>query len=404
MITPGTQAVIENSVTGFHLGVISGGTASGCKYGYVTDFSPKPVKQIMVSKDSLQIIISSKIFEGDWEQDELLILKITDTVTNIVWYDTTAIVTKAYGFHDTILVDSGTYKCEIIDMGANVEMPVIKVDGDHIVPWGYPENEYYLFTIPGAYHTENIIWRTACDSLISPSGEYTWFTDGVYYDTIPNSVGFDSVLTVNLIINNSSSAVLNETACFSYVSPSGNLLENSGIYNEVIPNSAGCDSNITINLTIVTVDNTVETIAGTMKAVEEDATYQWLTCASGLDIGGAIGQLYTPIVSGLYAVRITKDGCTVTSNCNPMTSSDAYPEELELKYYPNPVTDELVINLEEIYSNIEVRIDDITGRTVMMERYSRQDIIRLDTKDFRNGVYFVQLNADGKHTSFKIVK
>jgi hypothetical protein len=403
MITPGTEAVIENSVTGFQLGIVSGGATTGCKYGYVSDFSPKPVKEIMQSKDSLEVIISSKIFDGDWDQDEWLILKITDTVTNIVWYDSTAIVTKAHGFRDTIYLDSGIYKCEIIDMGANVEMPVIKVDDDHIIPWGYPEYEYYLFTIPGVYNTENTIWRTACDSLVSPSGEYTWFCDGVYYDTIPNSEGFDSLLTVNLIINNSSSAELTETACFSYVSPSGILIENSGIYHEVIPNSAGCDSNITINLTIVTVDNTVETIAGTMMAVEDDATYQWLACPSGLDIGGAIGQLYTPIVTGLYAVRITKDGCTVTSYCNPMTSAEAY-QEVELTYYPNPVTDELFIDLKGFYGTIELRIDDMAGRTMLIKEYAHQDRICVDTKNLSTGIYFVRLIADGKHGSFKIVK
>ncbi|HEX2395071.1 MAG TPA: T9SS type A sorting domain-containing protein, partial [Bacteroidales bacterium] len=401
MIAPGDETVIMNPVTNFHLGLISGGTTSGCKYGYLSDFAPK--KAPMQSRDSLEIIISSKIFDNEWQLDEPLILKITDTLTNIVWYDTTAAVTKAYGFHDTIYVDSGIYKCEIIDMGANVEMPVIKVD-DHIIPWGYPEYEYYLISIPGTYNTENIIWRTACDSLVAPSGKYTWYSEGTYFDTIPNAEGFDSLLTVNLNLHYSSSSILYDTACFNYISPAGVLLESSGIYHEIITNAAGCDSSLTINLTVKELDNTVETITNTMKVSEEGAAYQWLACASGLDIEGATGQLFTPVVSGLYAVRITKDECTVTSNCITITATDETLKELEPAFYPNPVTDELFIDLRGFFGTVELSIDDMAGRSVLVKNYTQPDIVKVDTRTFGKGIYSVRLKADGRYISFKIIK
>jgi hypothetical protein len=352
------------------------------------------------------ITISSRIFASDYYEDELLVLKITDTVTNAVWYDTAAVVTKAHGFRDTIYVDSGTYKCEILDMGANVENPVIKVDGHHIIPWGYPDYEYYLFTLPGTYDTENTLWLSACDSLVSPSEKYTWYNDGVYFDTIPNAEGFDSLMIVNLDIKSSSFSVLNDTACESFVSPGGQVLENSGTYYETIPNSQGCDSNITINLTVIKIDKTVETIAGTIKAAVEDASYQWLVCTSGLDIEGAMDQMYTPLVTGLYAVRITKDGCTVTSNCTAITITDNSDinEPGVVYYYPNPVTDELRINLKEDYTRIELTITDLSGRLMLQQQFSGRKNLRIDTGDFNTGIYFVHLQADDKQVSFKIVK
>jgi PKD repeat protein len=358
---------------------------------------------VPINHDSIAVIIAADIFNEDWELDEWLYLRITDTVTHLVWYDSLATVTKENGFNDTAYLDAGIYKCEILDMGANVEMPVIKID-NHIVPYGYPEFNYYLFTVPGIYNTENTIWHTACDSLVSPTGKYTWFTGGTYYDTIPNAEGFDSLLTINLIIQYSSSAILNETACFSYTSPAGILLENSGVYHQVITNTAGCDSSITINLTIINVDNTVETIANTMAASEEGATYQWLSCASGLDIEGATDRMYNPIVTGLYAVRITKDGCTVTSSCNPITAVDAKILDIGLTYYPNPVTDELFIDLKGYYSNIEVSIDDMAGKPVLLKNFAHQNLLAVDTKSLTNGVYLVRITADGQNASFKIVK
>lgn len=402
-IGPGDAVVIKNYVTGFQLGMISGNASTGVKYGYLSGYSPVPVKP-MPTKDSLQVVISTQFLIDDWYLDEPLVLKITDANTNKVWYDTSAVVTKADGFRDTLYLDAGTYKCEILEMGANVAMPEIKVDGNKIVPWGYPDYEYYLFTIPGIYNTEHTIWEYACDSLISPSRKYTWFTDGTYYDTIPNAEGFDSLLTVHLNISHSTSSVINETACLRYYSPAGNLIENSGIYQEVIPNSAGCDSIITINLTVVKLDNSVENNAGTLTAGEANAEYQWLACASGLNIEGATGQSYMPAVSGLYAVRINKDGCTVTSNCETVTGIQNDMSEEKLVFYPNPVSSELFIEFEGTRNKIELRMDDISGRPVIISNYSQKQRIRVETKDLSRGVYFVRLMVDGKPASFKVIR
>jgi hypothetical protein len=100
-----------------------------------------------VCQDSIPITISVSIFEY-FEGDEWIHLKISNFSTSEVRYDSLAIVTKDYGFNDTVYLDSGTYKCEIIDMGANVSMPIITLNDGFIVPWGYPDYEYFLFTLP----------------------------------------------------------------------------------------------------------------------------------------------------------------------------------------------------------------------------------------------------------------
>jgi hypothetical protein len=91
--------------------------------------------------------------------------------------------------------------------------------------------------------------ETACDSYVSPSGK-TWTVSGTYLDTIPNAAGCDSVITVELTVINSSASSLTETACDSYVSPSGKTWTTSGNYIDTIPNAAGCDSVISIDLTV----------------------------------------------------------------------------------------------------------------------------------------------------------
>ncbi|MEN8230673.1 MAG: hypothetical protein ABFS38_21130 [Bacteroidota bacterium] len=52
-------------------------------------------------------------------------------------------------------------------------------------------------------------------------------------------------------------STIHETACDSFVSPSGKIWTSSDSYHDTIANAAGCDSVITIHLTVTTIDTTV---------------------------------------------------------------------------------------------------------------------------------------------------
>ena len=93
--------------------------------------------------------------------------------------------------------------------------------------------------------------QTACDT-------YTWI-DGIEYTasnneatfTMENAAGCDSVITLNLTINNSNTGVDVQTACDSYTWINGETYTASN--NEAtftLTNAAGCDSVVTLNLTV----------------------------------------------------------------------------------------------------------------------------------------------------------
>jgi gliding motility-associated-like protein len=90
---------------------------------------------------------------------------------------------------------------------------------------------------------------TTCQTYNSPSGQ-SINASGIYTDTIPNAAGCDSIITINLTIQNPSTSTLDTISCTSYTAPSGIVHTTSGIFSDTIPNAAGCDSIITINLTI----------------------------------------------------------------------------------------------------------------------------------------------------------
>ncbi len=127
----------------------------------------------------------------------------------------------------------------------------------------YTQSGVYTATISNAAGCDSIITLnltinqpTNTSETVSNCGNYTWpengqtYTQsGTYTSTFTNTAGCLSTKTLILTINQPSSSVLTETALDSYVL-NGQTYTQSGIYTQVIPNSAGCDSTITLNLTL----------------------------------------------------------------------------------------------------------------------------------------------------------
>ena len=107
------------------------------------------------------------------------------------------------------------------------------------------------------------------------------------------------------------------TACDSLVWNGVNYTT-SGIYNQTLTNVSGCDSVVTLDLGIISVDTSVlhAISSSTLTALATNATYQWIDCNNNNSpISGEINQTFSPISNGNYAVLITQNGCTASSNC-----------------------------------------------------------------------------------------
>ncbi|MES2590230.1 MAG: T9SS type A sorting domain-containing protein, partial [Bacteroidota bacterium] len=92
---------------------------------------------------------------------------------------------------------------------------------------------------------------TACDSYTWSADGNTYSSSGTYAATLTNVNGCDSLVTLNLTINNSNTGSEIVTACDSYTwSADGNTYSSSGAYSATLTNVNGCDSLVTLNLTI----------------------------------------------------------------------------------------------------------------------------------------------------------
>ena len=78
-------------------------------------------------------------------------------------------------------------------------------------------------------------------------------TSGTYLDTLINYYGCDSFITLNLLINNTSTSSFMQTICSNqYYLYNGVNLNTAGIYLDTFSNYLGCDSVVTLNLNINT--------------------------------------------------------------------------------------------------------------------------------------------------------
>ena len=90
---------------------------------------------------------------------------------------------------------------------------------------------------------------TVCDSYYWAANGNTYTSDGFYTASLLTPEGCDSILNLDLTINSSSSATQVVTACDNYVWPiNGNTYTSNGIYFGTILNTVGCDSIITPEL------------------------------------------------------------------------------------------------------------------------------------------------------------
>jgi len=352
---------------------------------------------------------------------------INETVCNSYISPSGKTYTTSGVYMDTIPNASGCDSVITINLTVNYSSPAAINEtacNSYTAPGGvtYTTSGVYMDTIPNAIGCDSVITinltvyytsvsainEMACFSYTVPSGDETYFTSGVYMDTIPNVSGCDSIITINLTVNNASASTIYKTACFKYTVPSGDeTYTTSGIYKDTIPNVSGCDSVITIHLSILTVDASVTVINSTLTASTPYASYQWLNCNNNYTkLLGENGQSYTAPVNGKYAVEVTKFGCADTSACYTIVHAGIVENDFgtSLTVFPNPMSGILTVDLGQTYSDVTVTIKNIAGQTVSSYNYETASLFNCEVEG-SPGVYMLEIfTVEGKTASIKILK
>lgn len=132
---------------------------------------------------------------------------------------------------------------------------------------------------------------------------------------------------------------ITETACGSYISPSGKTFNTSGTFADTLWGE-NTDTIYTIHLTVNNFEAELENKSGTLTANIPDASYQWLNCTTGSTIQEEQSQNFVVGDPGSYAVVIDNGVCIDTSNCLTVSATNITHSvnKNKLHIYPNPAT------------------------------------------------------------------
>lgn len=107
----------------------------------------------------------------------------------------------------------------------------------------------YIFSLTSCQPITETYTITACDSFIFDGITYTT-SNTTAKDTLINIAGCDSIVTLNLTINYSSTGIDLQTICDSYVFNEITYTTSNTTAKDTLINTTGCDSIVTLNLTI----------------------------------------------------------------------------------------------------------------------------------------------------------
>ena len=250
--------------------------------------------------------------------------------------------------------------------------------------------------------------QTACDS-------YTWIDGNTYTASnntathlLTNVSGCDSTVTLDLTITNSNTGTDTQTACDSYTWIDGNTYTASNnTATHVLTNVSGCDSIVTLDLIINSVDTNVTQVDGvTLMSDAVGALYQWLDCGNGFaEILGETNQIFVAISNGNYAVEVSENNCIDTSACFSINVVGIYDDDFgnSITVLPNPTKDFVTINLDKLYSKVQIKIMDLQGKIISTDDYIQVSHFEVPILG-GTGIYFLQIIAEGKGTIVRVVK
>ena len=230
-------------------------------------------------------------------------------------------------------------------------------------------NEEAVSITPPCTTVYDTINATVCDG-------YTWF-DSVYYvsgsyvRTMQSAIsgGCDTITTLNLIVNHSTTGDTTASACDSFIWWSENYTNSMDTTTHVYTNAAGCDSTVTLHLTINY--STETTLADTA-----NDSYTWHD------------STYTE--SGTYLWHGTTDaGCdstvTLLLMVNHVSIEVIDNNGINVMVYPNPTTGWLTIDADDV---ISVGVFNQAGHNIATYEQSN----RINLSELASGSYLLKIH------------
>lgn len=166
-------------------------------------------------------------------------------------------------------------------------------------------------------------------------------------------------------------------------------------YTVIGTDTNGCSNSAEITIAVNPLPTVTATFSNGQLTTTQFATYQWNLNDSPL--ANQTTQTWNPTQNGNYSVTVTDaNGCENTSaNVNVIILSIDKVEEGSITVFPNPFTSEVRINSNERIGDVSVF--NALGEIVYSTKVNSNTVL-LNTSDFANGIYLIQMVGESNKT------
>ena len=197
---------------------------------------------------------------------------------------------------------------------------------------------------------------------------------------------------------------INSTYCGTAFSFGSQIIDAPGIYYDAFLVAGACDSLVALNVTDNSVDVSVTANNNYLLANAASGNFQWINCSTNAAISGAVNQAFIPSANGEYAVIVTQNFCSDTSDCINFTTAgfdNLIVQELQIS--PNPAQGYFQIGLPFWAVNAELSMFDLTGKKVHSKIFTGIQTAVVLSENVHKGLYFAVINYNGNRAFGKIV-
>ncbi|MFN0188981.1 MAG: LamG-like jellyroll fold domain-containing protein [Bacteroidia bacterium] len=188
----------------------------------------------------------------------------------------------------------------------------------------------------------------------------------------------------------------------------GIILNAGGVYYDTLQNVFGCDSIIQLTLSNLLVDTSVTQNGAVLSANLTSLYYQWIDCSNGFaPIPGATNKTFTATAIGSYAVIVLQSGCYDTSGCRTVTSVGLNDPSAgtEIQVFPTASNSTIHIRIANGNFNYRLQLMDMSGRMITEEIINNTIEYDFDISRFATGSYqLLIVNEKQQQTLFKVFR
>lgn len=249
-------------------------------------------------------------------------------------------------------------------------------------------------TLNASNNTNSYLWQNG-----STQNTINVNSSGLYWVNSSNNCG-TATDSVYVKMGETTAATLVLDAC-KPISVNGISYSQSGIYTQTLFNSSGCDSILTIDAEILDVNAQIFENGETLYYNGNPSSIQWFNCITGQIIPGATQTIFTPAQPGNYGAIVSLGACSDTSNCL-ITSvfPNSKTSNLGCNYItlaPNPSDDFVSFTLKK--ESYPIRLYAASG-AVLWQKVGNSEKQEISLAQFPPAVYVLEVDQ----CRFKIVK